>query len=117
MSRTKRRKHVKTPLDYGDWKFIRHYKLRERCGRLWDYEIPEEIKISNKYKKFCDFVFHRDTNPGYGWNGNVPSHVRRGVNRQVRAKQRQEVKRILIKGDFEEYSFAPVKCDAGYNYW
>ena len=116
MSRTKRRKNVKTPLDYGDIKWVRRF-ISPKRGYLYSYEIPEEVKNSNKYKKFCDFVYHRDTRACYGWNGNVPSHVRRGINREVRAKQKQEVKRILKKDDFEEYSFDPVKCDAGYNYW
>jgi hypothetical protein len=116
MSRTKRRKKMKTPLDYGDVRFIRRYYSPNR-GYLYSFEIAEEIRNSEKYKKFCDFMYHRDTNVGYGWNANVPSRVRRGINRIVRAKMKQEVKRILIKGDFEEYSFNPVKSDAGYHYW
>jgi hypothetical protein len=117
MSRTRRRKNVRTPEDYGYKTYFEKY-LREKEGNRWYcWEPDDEIRNSVQFKKICEFAYHRDTRSAYGWNGNAPAWYRRGCNRVARAKETHEVKRILKKGDFEEYEFNPRKSDAGYHYW
>jgi hypothetical protein len=61
--------------------------------------------------------FHRDTRSGYGWAGHAPKSFRKIINRSKKAKMRQECRRIMTQGDYEDYSFDNWKKDAGWLYW
>jgi C4-type Zn-finger protein len=61
--------------------------------------------------------FHRDTHGNYGWNGSAPKNFRKIINRSKKAKMRQEMRRIMTQGDYEDYTFNPWKKDAGWLYW
>ena len=39
------------------------------------------------------------------------------IDRIRKAKDKAEVKRIMIQGDYEEYNFEPWVRDAGWSYW
>jgi len=61
--------------------------------------------------------YHRDTRSGYGWAGHAPKSFRKTINRSKKAKMRQECRRIMTQGDYEDYSFDSWKKDAGWLYW
>lgn len=122
MARTRRRKSIKAPTDYGLPDYgLPDYVVRYHGANSWNKYSDEWDTIVDKeadrYNRYCDRIFHRDTNSGYGWNGNVPKSYRKIVTAQCRAKDKAETRKILKKGNYENYSFNPWKSDAGYDYW
>jgi len=61
--------------------------------------------------------FHKDTRSGYGWKGHAPKSFNKEINRIKKAKMKAEVRRIMVQGDYDDYSFDPWKRDAGWIYW
>jgi|GEM_PF-5827899 len=91
MSRTYRRVNRDLPeWITHDWKPI---------DGVWK-DIPYEGK---KLKKIVSIQY---TDNGCCIDGNdVPAHYRKTINREFRAKMKQEVRRILKQHDYENYSF------------
>jgi len=117
MSRTKRRKSLKTPEDYAFHEYVvRYYNVSrwESYADKWDTIVD---KSSKQYKRFCENIFRKDTRVGYGWNGNVPKYYRKILTESHRAKDKAVVRKILKSGNYEDYNFNPWKSDAGYDYW
>ncbi len=61
--------------------------------------------------------YHGDSSKGYGWNGNAPKDFCKMIDRAKRAKEKAETRKMLVTGDYENYSYAPRKKDAGWQYW
>lgn len=109
MSRTKRKRGTPLP----DW-------CREKCVWVKDerglrYECHE---LTPSEQKAQDSVYHSDTGKGKMWRGQVPKSYRRALNRMKKAKYKAAMKRIESCVEYwDDYSFAPIKSDAGYNWW
>jgi hypothetical protein len=86
-----------------------------------DYELINGVYIYTKltgkeYKKALK-KFHRDTPVGFGNNGHAPKDFNKMLNRIKRSKMKAEVRSILLKGDYDDYSFDKWVKDAGWYYW
>jgi hypothetical protein len=109
MSRTYRRKKVKDSII-----------ISEICVE-WDSDCSKMICCSKncpyKNDKKNISIYHRDSKNSYGWSGNVPYNYRKTVIREYKAKMKAEVRRIIVQGDYENYSFNKWYTDFGYYYW
>ena len=105
MSKTKRRKHTK-PLP--------HWVTHEY---VWENNIFMYKPLHGKDLAKAKAKYHADSGVGYGWVSNAPAWFRRDCNRYYRTKMNREVKRIMIQGDYYNYSFEPFKKNAGWLYW
>jgi len=106
MSKTVRRKKVAD-----------HTILRDFCMDFLDNDcislgIPCTLDCPYRDKKRTISRYRRDTHVGYGLN--APKSSRKIVNREKRAKMKAEARRILIQGDYDEYSFDKWVHDAGW---
>ena len=120
MSRTYRRKKKKTPKwvttdsvisESRDIKFYNPWKEKVVVitRHLW-VDVPRTGKDLRKH--VADY--HADKNSGYH---SVPKEYCKMIDRIRKAKDKAEVKRIMIQGDYEEYNFEPWVRDAGWSYW
>ncbi len=86
-----------------------------------DYVIIRDIDFSWKSscKGYTDkqtvSKYHRCTRVGYGYS--VPKAFCKILNRERRAKDKAETRRILIQGDYEKYQFNAWVKDAGWFCW
>jgi len=110
MSKTVRRKHV------SDQFIINEicYGWKNNCiGKV--IQCTKDCPYKDNKKTISEY--RRDTHVGYGLRGNAPKVWRKVVNREKRAKMKAETRRILIQGDYEEYTFDKWVHDAGWYYW
>lgn len=116
MSRTRRRKTVKTEKNWDEYNFVRKILKREYDFRtkLEDILSEDEIKI---FEKYSDWQYHKDTRTGFGWKGHAPKSYRKCITESERAKDKVVTRDILKKEKYEEYVYNPWKKDAGYTYW
>ncbi len=110
MSKTVRRKKVNN-----------HTILNEICMDWGNGCIGKVIQCARncpyKDNKKTISRYRRDTHVGYGLMGHAPKNINKMFNRSKRAKMKAEVKRIMVQGDYEEYTFNKWVRDAGWYYW
>lgn len=103
MSRTVRRKDYVPYWVCTDWE-----RIEDRYQR---------VQLDGEKKKLALVQYHADWGTGAYWCGNAPAWFRRDLERVKRAKDKAELKRIMTKGDYEEYSFNPRRDDVGWLWW
>jgi len=110
MSKTIRRKHV------SDFVILNNICMDWGNGCISKViQCTRDCPYKNNKRTLSKY--HRDTHVGYGLNGNAPKSYRKTINREKRSKMKAEVKRIMVQGDYDEYSFDKWVHDAGWYYW
>jgi hypothetical protein len=116
MSKTIRRKKIPAIRITGNgWCNRKHNDCPNFKNGIYSYTCDGECPYRDD--KLTINKYHRDTSSGYGWNGSAPKSFRKIINRSRKAKMRQECRRIMTQGDYEDYSFDNWKKDAGWLYW
>ncbi len=110
MSNTKRRKHCKVP----KWAISKYVPIIPECKKFCVYK---SVQLTGKELKIKINKFHSDTGSRYGWNGSAPADFRKLRNRNLRAKNKNTMRNINKKCDYEEYEFKLFVKDAGWYYW
>ena len=105
MSRTKRRVKGRTP----EWAYSELVEVVPYC---WEY-----VPLTGVAKKKALAKYHADYSTGYGWNGNAPKDFRKSLDRIKRAKEKATVCKMMVTGEYDNYTFDPRKNDAGWYYW
>ena len=85
----------------------------ERIEGTWQWEW---VKLEGKDLDKSLAKYYSDHGIGNRYYKNAPAWYKKDIERIRRAKRRQEVRRIIKQGDYEEYEFEPIKKNAGY-YW
>ena len=79
------------------------------------YDILREKELKGKERKEAIAKYHSDS---ADIQGSAPSwFVTMFFSKKDRAKERKELKRILMSTDYEDYSFQPYKHGAMWEWW
>lgn len=79
--------------------------------------VFREPPYTEHEKKIIFAIIHSDSNKRRCWLANAPARFRRDIERNKRAKDKNELRRINKQGDYEEYSFNPRRKDAAWLWW
>lgn len=107
MSKTYRKKGVKLP-DW--WKYDSKW-VKTNNGYTW-IKTPHPPNVVKSH----DAKYHSDNGKIKYWRGMAPADFRRGLNRIKKAKAKKILTNIIKTGDYENYSFDPLRNDARWYY-
>jgi len=119
MSRTYRRRKGEKPSSWITHEYIcvDEYTRKDKVILIsWIRGLWKDIpRTGNDLKKHLA-IYHAD---GYSHMNHVPSwFVNQYFTRKDRAKERQELKRIMKRGgEYDDYSFRPYRRGALWEWW
>lgn len=100
------------------------YKPDTWVTQDWDRFVDSEglyfwrdFQLQGKEREEAIRKYYSDGGTGDYWLYNAPKWFRKDIERIKRAKEKHELRRMMVQGDYENYSFTPRRKDAGWLWW